>query len=274
MISDADLIAAGARRVERIGDAVLILGDCREIAPKLTRPDAIVSDPPYSVSVAGSKNTGPHGTRNLDFFAGDADWKGMTASVVERLSLCMDMRPSTFIAWCGHRQIGGIVEALETRGYSTRLLFWRKTCPPPSPPGAGFCSAVEQAVYGYVPGRHWGGGQYDANIFDCDGLRHGNPDKVDHPTQKPLALMSWNIEKTVSPGALCLDPYMGSGTTGVACIRRGVRFVGIEIEPRYFDTACRRVAEAARQPSLFDAAPAPKAEQRALDFPVQQMGPG
>jgi DNA modification methylase len=238
-------------RREIIGKATLYLGDCREIAPRLERPAAVISDPPYAVSVAGSKSVGPRGTRNLDFFTGDTDWKGMVAAVVERLSLCMDLGPLSFVAWCGHRQIGPLTEALEARGYSTRLLFWRKTCPPPSAPGAGFCSAVEQAVYGYKPGRFWGGGQYDANIFDCDGLRHGQPDKTDHPTQKPLPLMRWNVQKIVPPGGAILDPYMGSGSTGVAAVQMRFPFVGIEIEPRYFDIACRRIEEAQRQGDMF-----------------------
>ena len=238
-------------RVEHIGLATLYCGDCREIAPTLPRPAAVISDPPYSVSVAGSVSTGPRGTRNLEFFAGDTDWRAMRAAVVDRISLCADLRPPTIVAWSGHRQTSYISDALEDRGYSTRLLVWRKQCPPPAPPGAGFCSAVETAVYGYLPGRFWGGGQYEPNIMEADGLRHGNPDKVDHPTQKPLSLMAWNVRLLVPPGGTILDPYMGSGSTGVAAVEMRHPFIGIEIEPRYFDIACRRIEAAQRQTDLF-----------------------
>lgn len=247
-------------RVEKIGDATLYLGDCREVLPTLGRVDSVVTDPPYAVSVAGSSNNGPNGRRKLDFFKGDADWVGMNALVSDAIDGAVSLSPSSFVAWCSHRQIGFINASLEAAGYSTRMLVWRKKCPPPSAPGAGFSSAVEVAVYGYKPGRYWGGGQYEPNVFDADSYRFGQPGKVDHPTQKPLSLIEWNVRMIAAQHHLILDPFMGSGTTGVACARLGRRFIGIEIEPRYFDIACRRVEEAYRQPRLF-AEPAPKAEQ-------------
>ena len=240
----------GPRR-EVIGLAELWLGDCRDVVPTLTRPAAVIADPPYSVSVAGAVSVGPRGSRNMDFFAGDTDWAGMRDAVVERVGLCADMRPHTIVVWCGHRQFGALTDALEARGYSTRPMVWRKQCPPPSPPGAAFTSAVEIAVYAYLPGRYWGGGQCDPNVFEADSLRHGNADKVGHPTQKPLSLMRWNVSLLVPPGGVILDPYMGSGTTGVAAVERRHPFVGIEIEPRYFDIACRRIEAAQRQGDMF-----------------------
>ncbi len=73
-----------------------------------------------------------------------------------------------------------------------------------------------------------------------------------HPTQKPLPLMRWCIEQAkVPPGGTILDPYMGSGSTGVAAVEMRHPFVGIEIEPRYFDTACRRIEQAQRQGDLL-----------------------
>jgi DNA modification methylase len=82
-----------------------------------------------------------------------------------------------------------------------------------------------------------------------------------HPTQKPIGVMKWTLEQV--PGAhTILDPFMGSGTTGVACVKLGRRFIGVELEPKYFDIACKRVADAHRQPDLFVSTP--KAEQFAL----------
>ena len=245
-------------RKEVIGACELYLGDCREVLPTLGHVDAVVTDPPYAVSVAGSVNVSPKGTRKFDFFAGDTDWVAMNALVADALASAVQCAPSTFIAWCSHRQVGFINDILESAGYSTRPLVWRKKCPPPSAPGAGFAGAVEWAVYGYLSGRFWSGNQYDANVFECDNYRHGQPDKVDHPTQKPLDLICWNIDRTVAPNALTLDPFMGSGTTGVACAKLGRRFIGIEIEPKYFDISCRRIEQAYRQADLFVKQPMPE----------------
>jgi DNA modification methylase len=75
-------------------------------------------------------------------------------------------------------------------------------------------------------------------------------DGAEHPTQKPVRLMEWTLEQVKASGTV-LDPFMGSGTTGVACVRRGCSFIGIEREPSYFDIAVRRIEEAYKQPRLF-----------------------
>lgn len=240
-------------RVEQIGRAVLHLGDCRDILPMLPKVDAVVTDPPYAVSVAGAvvKGQPGKGARRLDFFAGDSDWAAMNRLVAEAVDLAISKEPLSFAAWCGHRQIGFITEALEAQNYSTRLLFWRKKCPPPAAPGAGFSSAVECCVYGYRPGRPWNGGQYDFNVFETDNYRHGQPGKVDHPTQKPRQLMKWQVERITAFGSTVLDPFMGSGSTGVAALETGRNFIGIEREPKYFDIACKRIEDAQRQGDFF-----------------------
>lgn len=253
------------QRKEVIGDCTLYLGDCRDVLPTLGPVDAVMGDPPYSVSVPGSKVAGRpgKGVRNLDFFAGDDDWAAMTALVADAFEKAVQLEPLTVIAWCGHRQIGPLADLLERAGYSTRMLFWRKRCPPPSPPGAGFAQAVEQAVYGYKPGRAWNGGQYEHNVFDADSYRFGQPGNVDHPTQKPLSLMLWNVGLLSRVGETVLDPFMGSGSTGVACALTDRAFIGIEREPSYFDIAVRRIEEAYKQPRLFSEPPV-KPQQGAL----------
>jgi site-specific DNA-methyltransferase (adenine-specific) len=264
---DAILTRGGPwQRAERIGGQLLLQGDCREVMAALPKVDAVIGDPPYSVSVAGAKAVGQQGkgTRSLDFFMGDDDWQAMTALVVSAFDLATASAPETVVAWCGHRQIGPLVGMLESKGYSTRMLYWVKKCPPPAPPSAGFAQSVEQAVYAYLPGRSWNGGQYDFNRFEADNYRHGQPGKVAHPTQKPLSLMEWNIQKLTDYSSTILDPFMGSGTTLVACQRLGRQGIGIELDPGYFDIACRRVDEAARQPALFHPEPPPKPTQEAL----------
>jgi site-specific DNA-methyltransferase (adenine-specific) len=246
-------ITARAMESVTIGRATLYLGDCRDILPTLGKVDAVVTDPPYAVSVAGSFQKGipGKGTRRLDFFEGDSDWAAMNRLVAEAVEHALDRDPLVFAAWCGHRQIGFITEALEARSFSTRLLFWRKKCPPPAPPGSGFSSAVECCVYGYKPGRPWNGGQYDFNVFETDNYRHGQPGKVDHPTQKPRQLMKWQVERVTAANSTILDPFMGSGSTGVAAVELDRDFIGIEREPKFFHIACERIREAQRQGKLF-----------------------
>jgi len=89
-------------------------------------------------------------------------------------------------------------------------------------------------------------------------------ERKQHPTQKPLALMRWCIGRLPADAATILDPFMGSGTTGVACVHEGRSFIGIEREPAYFDIACRRIEEAYRQPRLFEPSPPAKPVQQSL----------
>ena len=100
-------------------------------------------------------------------------------------------------------------------------------------------------------------------------IRKGH-DIRQHPTQKPVGIMEWCLTHVPNAQTI-LDPFMGSGTTGVACVKLGRRFIGIEIDPGYFDIACKRIREAFRQPDFFVEQPAP-AEQisAADDWPVQK----
>ena len=92
----------------------------------------------------------------------------------------------------------------------------------------------------------------------CPNVTYG-----EHETQKPVALMEHYIRNSTNPGQIVIDPFMGSGTTGVACVKLGRKFIGIELEPRYFDIACRRIEQACAQPDMF-IAPAPKATQETM----------
>lgn len=181
-------------RKETLADGIdLYLGDCREILPTLPKVDAVVTDPPYSVSLAGASGSfariGNKGTRSLSFFDGDTDWPAMTAKVVDALGLAIANKPLSVYCWCGHRQFGPLTEMLEAEGYSTRFLVWRKLCPAPAPPRSGWQSGAELCLYGYLPGRYFADGMFN-NVIDSDSFRYGQPGKVDHPTQKPLATIS------------------------------------------------------------------------------------
>ena len=200
-------------RIETMGAATLYLGDCREILPALGKVDAVVTDPPYGIGFA-SRPT------KWQRRAGQApeDWDDCTVDVVPTLP---QLAPA--IIWGGN-----YYPLPQSRGW----LSWFKPDAPPS------MAHFELA---------WT--SFDQNARQLSvSIGETNPERVGHPTQKPLRLMQWCVAMTEGE---VLDPFMGSGTTGVACARLGRRFIGIEIEPRYFDIACRRIVEAQRQSDLF-----------------------
>lgn len=246
----------------------VVTGDCLAVLPTIPAGSvgAVVTDPPYSVSVAGAVHVGTKGDRrNLDFFEGDDDWAAMTSRVVEAAQLtlpAMDEGASAYW-WCGHRQFGDLVRTFEDAGLSTRFLVWSKACPAPPPPWSGWPSGAELCVYAYPKGRRWEYGP-DAvprsNVIVADGYRHGQPGKVAHPTQKPIDTMQIPMLSCTVEGSVILDPFCGSGTTGVAAIKTGRRFIGIEICDEYAQIARRRIREA--EPVLFTRA----AERQAQIF--------
>jgi len=215
----------GAFREEIIGDARLILGDCREILPTLGRVDAVVTDPPYGIGMDG----GRIGKAVYD----KLDWDSEAPSLDEILSLNVPT-----VIW------GGNYFALPA---SAAWLVWDKET-------AGITTFADcEVAWTNLPGamrlkRHLWSGPYQK-------VR----EERFHPTQKPLAIMVWAVERTGEARTI-LDPFMGSGTTGVACAKLDRAFIGIERESSYFDIACRRIDEAYKQPRLFTEPP-PKAEQ-------------
>jgi site-specific DNA-methyltransferase (adenine-specific) len=212
-------------RVEKIGDATLYLGDCLEILPTLPKVDAVISDPPY-----------PNNAGHFD-----------SAVAAART----------------------VLQTLESRH---AVIFWSELEIPPA------CGLPLVAVHVWhrtnVNGRPYEPAfQFaaDANkrrsevmehaaIFD--GAGPGCNEYAGHPTQKPVAIMERLIRKT---SGVVLDPFMGSGSTGIACARLGRPFIGCEIEPKYFDIACRRIEQAYNQRPLFVAEPVPKPVQLGLE---------
>jgi site-specific DNA-methyltransferase (adenine-specific) len=242
-------------QVETIGNATLYCGDCLDVLPTLGPVDAVITDPPYGISVAGAVHKqGPgRSSRRLDFFPEDSDWAAMRRLATDSINLAICLDPLSIVIWCGHRQVGNIADAAEGAGYTTRLLCWKKLAPAPPPPNAGFASAFEIAVYAYRKGRTFNatGPAPWPNVFECDSYRSRQSGKVDHPTQKPLRLIEWSLLSTTAPQSTVLDMFMGSGTTGVACVSHDRGFIGIEKEQKYFEIACERITHAQDQERLF-----------------------
>jgi DNA modification methylase len=247
-MTDTQAIPIGAN--ERFA---VVTGDARTVLASMPDRcvDAVVTDSPYSISVAGAAHKGPRGTRNLDFFEGDEDWSSMTDLVVAVLleSMRVVADHGSIYWFCGHRQVGPMVATLEAAGWSTRFLVWAKKCPAPPPPGAGWPSAAEICIYGYRPGRRWSLPSTEpprSNVLTFDSYRHGQPGKLAHPTQKPIGLMREIVQTVAHPDAVILDPFCGSGTTGEAAIELGCRFVGVEKDQRYAETARNRLSSSTR----------------------------
>lgn len=225
-------------RVEKIGLATLYLGDCREIAPTLERPTAVISDPPYGIGYAAGPIVGK-GKRRSNHER--AAWDAQPGTAIESLREMAEIQA----IWGGN-----YFSLPPSRGW----LSWFKPDAPPSMASLELCWTNQN--------------QNARQVVQSIGATNG--ERCGHPTQKPLAVMKFTIGAVkVTAGGLVLDPYMGSGTTGVAAVQMGHPFAGIEIDPAYFDIACRRIEEAQRQPDLFVAPPRVRS---GYDYPVLAMG--
>lgn len=213
-------------REERIGGQRLILGDCLEVMKELGQFDAVVTDPPYGLA---------------------EKWKGGGGG--KKSSWRFD--PKEAMGWDTHAP--EVVDQFPE--LAAEVIIW----------GGNYFSLPPARcwlVWDKKQNDQWTTAQCElawtsldrpVRAFRMAQCEQANEGRKDHPTQKPLGLMEWCL-KWIS-GRAILDPFMGSGTTLVACQRLGRMGTGIEIDPDYFAVACRRVEEATRQPDLFVAAP-------------------
>lgn len=200
-----------------IGNATLYLGDCRDILPTLDKAEAVVTDPPYGINITKSNRLAV--SRGM----GGMSWDDAAPEPDIISAIVSHGRQA--ILWGGN-YFNGLPP--------TRcVLVWDK-----QNDGRDFAD-LEMA---------WTNIDAVARIFR---MRPMNMDggKL-HPTQKPIRLMKWCIDKMDEPKTI-LDPFMGSGTTGVAAVQMGRKFIGIEREERYFEIACRRIEDAQRQGDMF-----------------------
>lgn len=251
------------RKEELAEGIVLYQGDCLEVLPTLGRFDALIADPPYGIiNTFGTQNR-KDGTRTLAF-----SWDGphTNPTVIEAVRAAGELADG-FFCFCGTSQVSHIEASMLDR-YTVKPAVWIKACPPPSMPGNWWPSGFEFALYGYTPGAYFNDTDTKrSNVFYTDTYRAGirADEKVAHPTQKWLPLMERIVRSMVPVGGSCIDPFMGSGTTGVACAKLGRRFTGIEIDPGYFDIAVRRIAAALKEPDLFVEPPKPAHQLSILD---------
>lgn len=224
-----------------IGDATLYCGDSRELlrAGVFGPCDALVTDPPYALQNRFGTMKTDKGTRRLQF---DFDSKDATFEVVQSLRLCAEQVRNAAVIFCGTEQAGDVARTLRTSGMVAKHAVWVKPYPPPPGDGNWWPSAYENIVYAYRKGAFFGDdSKYRCNVFVCDNLRYGRAEKVAHPTQKPLELLKYLVRSVTPARGTVLDPYMGSGTTGVSALSLGHSFIGCEISPEFFEIACQRI---------------------------------
>jgi site-specific DNA-methyltransferase (adenine-specific) len=232
-------------RVETIGQATLYLGDCLEVMPTLAPVDHIISDPPYEASLHALKNGAARRIRTdnrpdlqgLDFDCIDA----IREPFVKAAATLCDGWVMTF---CTPEGVAKWADAINASPIKyKRACVWVKPDSTPQLNGQGPAQGSEMFVCAWAGKGHsrWNAGGKRGVYTHCVN----GPDRNgEHPTEKPVSLMAEIITDFTNDGQTILDPFMGSGTTGIAAIQLGRKFIGIEKDPRYFDLACKRIAAA------------------------------
>jgi DNA modification methylase len=230
-------------RKEQLADNITVYqGDCREVLPTLGKVDAVVTDPPYGIGLAGGFSGAGGFSKPIARREYAGDWDDQPPC------------PETFkaILAASHQAIvwGGnyFTDRLPRGAF---WLVWDKqnTMPTFSDAELAWTNIDKKSVKRLV--------------YQQNGLMSKEKDRF-HPTQKAVEVMRWSILQLKTPSGTILDPFMGSGTTGVACVQLGRGFIGIELDPGYFDIACRRISDELKRPRLPLDEPAPKPVQEAL----------
>lgn len=224
------------QRKEVIGNATLYLGDCREVLPTLGTVAAIVTDPPYGIGEHGGKvRFGPESARrgfssHKEYRNAGWDYSPPDADLFAYLRTLTDQH----VVWGANHFISRL-----KIDDADRWLVWHKKGADKS--SFADCELAWTSMRGAI--------RYMRQDWVGFGAINSG-EKREHPTQKPLSIMTWSIGFVDNVGPIC-DPFMGSGTTGAACVRADRSFIGIERDPDYFDIACRRIEDAQRQGNLF-----------------------
>ncbi len=226
-------------RIETIGNAVLYLGDCRDILQTLPKVDAVITDPPYVI-----KHVDGSGFASAQkFYAGGA-LDGMIDFQLADYAGAISNAADQLVAFHSRDQIMEYGELCKSAFGNYDLHVWHKSNAIPFTHNV-WKSDIEYIALGWRKKKHAAVPQSEKSKVYTSALTQAR----EHPTQKPVPLMEKYIR--VLDIASVLDPFMGSGTTGVACTNLQRQFIGIEREPKYFDIACRRIEDAQRQGRLI-----------------------
>lgn len=243
-----------------IGDCTLYLGDCTEVLPTIGMADHCITDPPYGVDVYLRMRTpdSPGGNRRHTIKNGDSitamkkgaigDLGNLYTPVSEFCSRAI-MRWSLIFSDAESIHLWRQAQVASGMKY-VRTGIWIKPDAMPQMtgdrPGVGFepCTITHRDDVK----MRWNGGGRPAAWTHYISKGANRPD---HPCPKPLSLMQQIVNDFTDEGEIVIDPFLGSGTTGVACAKLGRRFIGIEIDPKYFEDACKRIEDVYRQTDMF-----------------------
>lgn len=233
---------AKKHRIEKIGDCTLYLGDCQEILPMLCEVDHVFSDPPYGIEATHANHLSKIILRDGEPAGQALTFDGINGD--QLVALCNQ--------WCVLARRWVIFSCewkdahrLDDAGMLVRLGIWRKPDGAPQFTGDRPGTGWEAIAICHRKGRkRWNGGGKHAVWTVAKGIGSG------HPTQKPVQLLHAWVNDFTDNGETILDPFMGSGTTGVACVQLRRKFIGIEKEPQYFDIACKRIEKEVKRKAI------------------------
>lgn len=237
-----------------IGNATLYLGDCMDILPTLGKVDCVITDPPYSANTHKMAKT----NRGAGHGVGLVTFSALTGEEFDGVvTACLNATTGWLVATCDYKHAARFYDSPKF----VRLGAWVKPNPMPQisadRPGQGF-ETILIMHSGETPKKWNRGGGSGVWTFPVHG------DAL-VPTQKPIGLISSFVSDFTQPREIILDPFLGSGTTGVAAIQQGRKFVGIEASPVHFDIACKRIEQAVAQGQLFAPDPVKQEQTTFLD---------
>ena len=229
--------------VVTIGNATLYHADCREIIQTLGMIDAVVTDPPYLMGSASSRS-------GKGFRSRIGDWTNAALWYADWMKSCWQAMPETGSLWIGGnwRSLPVLTIAGDSFGASmASVVVWDKDWI-----GVGSMKGLRQRYELIFQFGKSAFGVDDRSEPDIWVVPWSSQRPSGHESEKPVALMQRAVG--LCKGEIILDPFMGSGTTGIACAQSGRSFIGMEIDERYFDMACKRIECAQKQAKLFPAA--------------------
>ena len=205
--------------------------DCMKYLPTLGNKsvDLVVTDIPY-----GKASRKSSGLRNLDKGVADK----VTFSITDLVNELVRITKGSMYIFCGKEQVSQITHEMIQHGMTTRLCIWEKTNPSPMNGQHLWLSGVECCVFGRFPKETFNERCKNTVFrFPC------GRSKV-HPTEKPLKLIEYLVLASSNEGDIVIDPFMGSGTTGVACKKNNRNFIGVELHREYYELAKQRIENA------------------------------
>ena len=197
--------------------------------------DLLLTDPPYNISMKSNFHT--MGRTGVDF----GEWdKGFDQRTWLEVALKKVRKGGSVVIFNSWKNIGELKEVLEANGFVLKeLIQWKKTNPMPRNRDRRFIADYEVAVWAVKPGGKWTFNRlsdtYERPEIVCKLTPKSEKVNSGHPTQKPVEVMEWLINRLSNESDLILDPFMGSGSTGVACMNTNRKFIGIELDEKYFN---------------------------------------